>query len=228
MEDQSIILYSSLAAILLFLAFKFLFLSKTRHKNLPPSPPSLPIIGHLHLLKPPIHHALLKLSQKYGPIISLKLGSCRVVVIFSASAAGECFTKNDINLANRPKSLYGKYIEYDNSTLTHSPYGDHWRNHRRISTLEIFSPSRLNAFLQVRKDEVRRLLLKLSTTAGHGFARVELKSMFVDLTFNNLMRMVAGKRYYGGDEDVTNYEEAMQFKELIAQILQVCPKLVFN
>ncbi|GLU10740.1 hypothetical protein SLE2022_275260 [Rubroshorea leprosula] len=77
MEDQGIILYSSLAAILLSLAFKFLFLSKTRHKNLPPSPPSLPIISHLHLLKPPIHHALLKLSQKYGPIMSLKLGSCR-------------------------------------------------------------------------------------------------------------------------------------------------------
>ncbi|GLT28875.1 hypothetical protein SLA2020_037780 [Shorea laevis] len=45
--------------------------------------------------------------------------------------------------------------------------------------------------------------------------------MFVDLTFNNIMRMVAGKRYYGGDEDVTNYEEAMQFKELIAQIFQI-------
>ncbi|GKU97640.1 hypothetical protein SLEP1_g10760 [Rubroshorea leprosula] len=222
MEDQDIILYSSLAAILLlFLAFKFLLLSKTWHKNLPPSPPSLPMISHLHLLKPPIHHALLKLSQKYGPIISLKLGSCRVVVISSASAAGECFTKNDIILANRPKSLYGKHIEYGHSTLSQSPYGDHWRNLRRISTMEIFSQSRLNALLQVRKDEVRRLLLKLSTTAGHGFAKVELKSMFVDLTFNNLMRMVAGKRYYGGDEDVTNYEEAMQFKELIAQILQI-------
>ncbi|GLU10744.1 hypothetical protein SLE2022_275300 [Rubroshorea leprosula] len=87
--------------------------------------------------------------------------------------------------------------------------------------MEIFSQSGLNALLQVRKDEVRRLLLKLSTTAGHGFAKVELKSMFVDLTFNNIMRMVAGKRYYGGDEDVTNYEEAMQFKELIAQIFQI-------
>ncbi|GLT28876.1 hypothetical protein SLA2020_037790 [Shorea laevis] len=119
MEDQSIILYSSLdASLLLFLAFKFFFLSKTRHWNLPPSPPSLPIIGHLHLLKLPIHHALLKLSQKYGPIISLKLGSSRVVVISSALAAEECFAKNDIILANRPKSLYGKHIEYDHSTLS--------------------------------------------------------------------------------------------------------------
>ncbi|GLT34330.1 hypothetical protein SLA2020_088510 [Shorea laevis] len=119
MEDQSIILYSSLAAsLLLFLAFKFLFLSKTRYRNLPPSPTSLPIIGHLHLLKLPIHHALLKLCQKYGPIIFLKLGSCRVVVISSALAAGQCFPKNDIILPNRPKSLYGKHIEYDHSTLS--------------------------------------------------------------------------------------------------------------
>ncbi|GLT28874.1 hypothetical protein SLA2020_037770 [Shorea laevis] len=217
MEYQTL-LYSFLSA-LLFLAFKFLFLSGKRRKNLPPSPPSLPIIGHLHLLKPHAHRALRDLSNKYGPIISLQIGSYFAVIVSSASLAGECFTKNDVILADRPKSLTGKHLAYDHTTVVTASYGDHWRNLRRITSIEIFSSSRLNKFLGIRMDEVRQLLLKLSSNSRQDFARVELKQMIVDLTFNNVVRMVMGKRYYG--ESVTHYQEAKRFKELIAEGTQI-------
>ncbi|GKV16726.1 hypothetical protein SLEP1_g27325 [Rubroshorea leprosula] len=219
MEDH-IILYSSLFALILLLAFNFLFLSRKRYKNLPPSPPSLPIIGHIRLLKLPTHRSLRSPADKYGPIISLRFGSRPVVVISSALAAKECFTKNDIVLANRPKSLTGKHVGYNHTTVVTSSYGDHWRKLRRITSIEIFSSSRLNKFLGVRRDEVRRLLVKLSHNSRQDFTKVELKSMIVDLTFNNIMRMVAGKRYYG--ENVTDeYEEATRFKKLIEELIQI-------
>ncbi|GLU01563.1 hypothetical protein SLE2022_188690 [Rubroshorea leprosula] len=219
MEDH-IILYSSLFALILLLAFNFLFLSRKRYKNLPPSPPSLPIIGHIRLLKLPTHRSLRSPADKYGPIISLRFGSRPVVVISSALAAKECFTKNDIVLANRPKSLTGKHVGYNHTTVVTSSYGDHWRTLRRITSIEIFSSSRLNKFLGVRRDEVRRLLVKLSHNSREDFTKVELKSMIVDLTFNNIMRMVAGKRYYG--ENVTDeYEEATRFKKLIEELIQI-------
>uniref|UniRef100_A0A2N9EU92 Cytochrome P450 n=1 Tax=Fagus sylvatica TaxID=28930 RepID=A0A2N9EU92_FAGSY len=93
-----------------------------------------------------------------------------------------------------------------------SPYGDHWRNLRRIGALEIFSTNRLNMFLGIRKDEVKHLLWKLSRNSCQGFAKVELKSMFSELTFNIIMRMVAGKRYYG--EDLKDEEEARKIQEV--------------
>ncbi|MBA0674387.1 hypothetical protein Goari_015989 [Gossypium aridum] len=37
-------------------------------------------------------------------------------------------------------------------------YGNHWRNLRLIFAIEIFSSSRLNSIITVRKDEVQRLL----------------------------------------------------------------------
>jgi isoflavone 2'-hydroxylase len=101
-----------------------------------------------------------------------------------------------------------------------SPYGDHWRNLRRISSLEIFSTNRLNTFLGIRRDEVKRLLRKLSRNSREDFAKVELKSMFSDLTFNSIMRMVAGKRYYGYGEDVKDEEEARQFKEIMKEAFE--------
>ncbi|KAI9156147.1 hypothetical protein LWI28_001295 [Acer negundo] len=46
--------------------------------------------------------------------------------------------------------------------------------------------------------------------------KVELRPLLTELTFNNIMRMVSGKRYYC--EDVTNDEEAKQFQEIIAEV----------
>lgn len=220
MEDTILaLLYTiSLSFItLLLFALKLLPSTSSPYKNLPPGPPSLPIIGHLHLLKLPVHRTFRRLSHKWGPIFSLRFGSRRVVIVSSPSAVEECFTKNDIVLANRPQLLVGKHIGYNHTTLAASPYGDHWRNLRRISTIEIFSSSRLNMFLGVRKDEIRRLLHKLSRNSVRGFAKVELKSMFSEMTFNIIMRTVAGKRYYG--DDVAHEEEARRFRAIMKEII---------
>ncbi|KAF4349326.1 hypothetical protein G4B88_003158 [Cannabis sativa] len=152
------------SSIFILIILFFLFQTKKRHrcgdKNLPPSPPSYPILGHLHLLKPPIHRTFRDLSRKYGAILLLRLGTRRIVVITSPSIVEECFTKNDVVLANRPRYLLGNY---NNTTMTTSSYGDHWRNLRRISTIEIFSSSRLNSFWGIiRRDEIKRLLFKLA------------------------------------------------------------------
>ncbi|KAL4323596.1 hypothetical protein GQ457_11G004840 [Hibiscus cannabinus] len=211
--EEATILYSSLSIIFLLFSLNLLFRSRKHPQNLPPSPPSLPILGHLHLLKLPVHRFYHSLSQKYGPIFSLRLGSRLLVVVSSSTAAEECFTKNDVVLANRPKLIMGKYFGFNYTTVTTSPYGDHWRNLRRIGAIEIFSSSRLNTFVSIRKDEVRRLLVKLSRNSRRGFARVELKPMLHDLTLNNIMRMVAGKRCDG--DEATGEDEGRAFKEVI-------------
>ncbi|KAB1215879.1 Cytochrome P450 81D1 [Morella rubra] len=100
MED--ILLYSSLSLLVLLVAFKLSIQSRKPPKHLPPSPPSLPILGNLHLVKKPLHRTFHRLSQKYGQIFSLRFGSRLVVIVSSPSLVQECFTKNDIVLANRP------------------------------------------------------------------------------------------------------------------------------
>ncbi|KAL2455740.1 Cytochrome [Forsythia ovata] len=213
---ESTWLYTALSIFLGVLAFKFW---SSRKSNLPPSPaPALPFIGHLHLLKQPLHRTFHRFSQKLGPIFSLRFGNRLVVVVSSPTAAEECFTKNDIVLANRPRSLKSKYLGYNNTSLASAPYGEHWRNLRRFSTVEIFSSSRLNMFLSIRQDEIKLLLQKLYRNSRSDFSKVELKSLFSELSFNIIMRMVAGKRYFGEDEDS---EEAKHFRELIDQAFEL-------
>nr|QWK52410.1 cytochrome P450 81D22-1 [Isatis tinctoria] len=186
--------------IFFFLSCKHLFGRWQCKFNLPPSPAwSLPVIGHLHLLKPPLHRTLYSLSQSLGgaPIFRLRLGNRVAFVVSSFSLAEECFTTNDIVLADRPKFTFGRLVEYNCTTMATTSYGDHWRNLRRIGAIEIFSSHRLDKFLSIRKDEIRHLILCLSNNSLHGFAKVELRSLFGNFNINNILRMIAGKRFYG-------------------------------
>lgn len=218
MEMENLLLYLCVSLTTFILALIFLLRSP---KNLPPSPPfSLPLIGHLYLIKRPVHRTLQSLSEKYGPVFSLRLGSHLVVVISSPSIVKECFTVNDIVLANRPLSNITKHLTYNNTIFSASPYGEHWRELRRISILEIFSATRLNVFLETRKDEIKRLLCKLRSGSNNKFVRVEMESMFMELTSNIVMRMVAGKRFYG--EDVSDAEQAREFRGIVKQVMANC------
>ncbi|KAK6125330.1 hypothetical protein DH2020_040928 [Rehmannia glutinosa] len=155
--ELTLFLYTfSLALFFTFLIFKHS--SKNQHHHLPPSPaPAIPVIGHLHLLKPPLHRTFHRFSQKHGPIFSLKLGTRCVVVVSSLKLVEECFTVNDVIFSNRPLGLVEKYIGYNQTTMAGAPYGQHWRKLRRLGAQEVFSSARLNAFSHIREDEASNL-----------------------------------------------------------------------
>ncbi|XP_065873250.1 cytochrome P450 81Q32-like [Euphorbia lathyris] len=205
-------LYSILTFLFLFFAYKILLI----RKKLPPSPIAFPILGHLHLLllnpNRPLHRTFHNLSQKFGPIISLRLGFQQVVLVSSTSAAEECLTKNDICFANRPLLTVGKYFGYNYTSLTNAPYGEHWRNHRRLTSLQMLSSNQLNKYSGIRRDEIKTMLKKLYQVSSNGFGKVELKPLFLELTFNTVVQTVTGKRYGG--------EKAKQLKEIIEQVLK--------
>ncbi|XP_027156739.1 isoflavone 2'-hydroxylase-like [Coffea eugenioides] len=70
--------------------------------------------------------------------------------------------------------------------------------------------------MSISKDEIRRLLIKLSKKSLQNFARVELKSKSSELSFNIIMRIVCSKRYFGLDED-EEHHEAKLFRDLIEE-----------
>ncbi|XP_043714428.1 cytochrome P450 81Q32-like [Telopea speciosissima] len=214
MEVQVLSFYYCLLFLALFFISKLLIL---RGKNLPPSGPlCLPVIGHLYLFKKPLYRTLARISGSYGPIIILRFGSRRVLVVSSPSVAEECLTTNDIIFANRPRLLVGKYLGYDYTIIPWAPYGDHWRNLRRITTVEIFSSTRLQMFSNVRISEVHSLLRRLAADdTGESFKTVDMKSMFFELTLNFMMMMIAGKRYYGNN--VSDLEKAKRFREIVKE-----------
>ncbi|KAI3465301.1 hypothetical protein Pfo_021964 [Paulownia fortunei] len=206
--------------VVVFLLILRHFLVNQQRHNQPPSPPSLPLIGHLHLVKEPLNQTLQALSAKYGDILSLQLGVRKVLLVTSPAAVEECFTKNDIIFANRPSTLSTKHFSYNYTTISIAPYGDHWRNLRRLAALEIFSPSRISMFTSTRRRELMLLLSELlrDSKLGGGSTKVDLKSKFIELAFNVLSMTIAGKRYYG--ENVEDAEEARRVRFIMREMLE--------
>ncbi|KAI3513043.1 hypothetical protein L1887_20368 [Cichorium endivia] len=210
--------YVYVSFLLLIASYIFTSLFRRKSSNLPPTVfPTLPIIGHLYLLKAPVYRTFAKISAKYGPILLLRFGSRRVLLVSSPSAAEECFTKNDIVFANRPHMLYGKIIGNNYTSLVWSDYGDNWRNLRRIASIEILSIHRLNELHDVRADEGRLLIRKL---LSHSSSPVDVKLVFYELTLNVMMRMISGKRYFGGDIPEVE-EEGKRFREILDETFKL-------
>ncbi|KAL8131105.1 cytochrome P450 81Q32-like [Apium graveolens] len=213
MESMSLYLY--LLVVLFTIAALYLY-TRLSNYNLPPTPfPALPIFGHLYLLKKPLHKTLSGLSKKYGPVFYFLYGSRRVLFVSSAAAAEECLTKNDIIFANRPNLIFGKYIGNDFTSIVWSGYGDHWRNLRKLCSLEILAPHRLQKLSSIRIEEVKSMVKHLYKVSGGEMQVVETKPFLFEMMFNVLTRMIAGKRYYG--EESKNSEEAKRFQDIIKE-----------
>ncbi|XP_020095830.1 cytochrome P450 81E8-like [Ananas comosus] len=220
--------YLSLSiAVLLILIIKFSFASaKNNNKKLPPSPPSLPIIGHLHLVKRPLHHGLATISVRYGPVLLLRFGSRRVLVVSSRAAAEECFsTDNDVAFANRPRVPSLKLFTNGFTLLPFANYGPLWRNLRRIATGEVLSAHRLTASAASRAEELRGLVKRMfldwkaqNKSDESSFTKVEMKSRLFDLALNVMMRMIAGRKYtFSQGEGVGGSEAAKRFRMMVEE-----------
>ncbi|WCJ17994.1 cytochrome p450 81d1 [Euphorbia peplus] len=206
------ILYSIVLFLILYIITNHF---RNKIQNFPPSPfPTLPIFGHLHLVKKPLHRCLARLSQKYGPVLLLQFGHRRVLLISSPTAAEECFTKNDTALANRPRILIGKHFGYNFTSIIWAPYGELWRNLRKLSSIEILSSNRLQLLSNVRHEEVKLMMGQLYRNKNE---IVDLKAAFFELMLNLMMRMIAGKKYYGAN--VEEVEEVERFKKMVHDTL---------
>ncbi|XP_074279115.1 cytochrome P450 81Q32-like [Silene latifolia] len=218
MDLYYVSILSTFLLTLFFFVTKHYLPIKTRHGKWPPAPPSRRIIGHLHLIKQPLHRSLQQLSSTYGSIYFLKLGFVPTVVISSPNLVEECFTRNDIILANRPRRRTGKHLNYDWTTLGSVPYGPLWRDLRRLASLELFSTVRLNMLSEIRAEEMRSLVKGLFVVGKEGCVKVELRPRFSELTFNIIMRMVTGKRYFGGEVGV---EESKVFRDIVREVFEL-------
>lgn len=161
------------AIILFLLPFFFLFLKTKKKKKmeegikLPPCPPKLPFIGNLHLLGKLPHRSFEKLSKKYGSVMLLQLGSVPTVIISSSETAKAILTTNDLDCCTRPASSGGNKFSYNGIDVVFSPYGDYFKEMKKVFVSELLSMKRVQSFAYAREAEVDKLITCLSQQANY-------------------------------------------------------------
>lgn len=160
---------TSLLLLIISVSIFIKHLMKNTATNLPPGPPKLPIIGNLHQLiriNTVPHRRLAELAKLYGPIIHLRLGEVPTLVISSADLAAEVMKTHDAVFCSRPLLMVAKELFYGASDIGLAPYGEYWRQARKISVLELFTAKRVQSFRSIREEEAVELMNDLRSMDG--------------------------------------------------------------
>uniref|UniRef100_A0A452Y0X2 Uncharacterized protein n=2 Tax=Aegilops tauschii subsp. strangulata TaxID=200361 RepID=A0A452Y0X2_AEGTS len=192
------------ALLLLSLIILLLHLATTskqaKAKRLPPSPPALPIIGHLHLVGDLPHVSLRSLSRTHAAdgLMLLHLGSVPNLVVSSPRAAQAVMRTNDHLFASRPPSRIADALLYGwSSDIAFSPYGEHWRQARRLVTTHLFTVKKVQSFRIARQQEVKVVISRIREAAAASVA-VDLGEVVNTYANDVVCRAVSGK-FFGAE-----------------------------
>ncbi|WMV16446.1 hypothetical protein MTR67_009831 [Solanum verrucosum] len=200
-----------LTILLLIFTVKLLFkkiLAKKPTLNLPPGPWKLPFIGSIHhLIASQLpHHTLRDLAKKHGPLMHLHLGEIPTIVISSPRVAQEVLKTHDIAFTNRPELLSVKVLTYNCSDIAFAPYGNYWRQMRKLCTLELLSAKNVVSFASIREEEAFNLVQDVESKSG---SIINLTEKIYALTNAVICRAAFGKR---------RKEESAYFMSLIKEL----------
>ena len=144
-----------LTLLTILLTWSLWWLHRHHHRTQrPPGPIALPIVlPHLMALMwagHPMHRVLHNLSQRYGPLMGLRLGSRRVLVASTPAAARLVLQTHDNVLSGRTPTMAAKLF-YGSpglgvSDILFSQPGPYWKLMRQISSAQLFSTTCVRAF----------------------------------------------------------------------------------
>ncbi|KAI3423629.1 uncharacterized protein J3R85_010825 [Psidium guajava] len=194
------------AAALFLIALKW-------RPNLPPSPKALPVLGHLHLLGPLIHHSFRDFAACHGPLISLRLGSVLCVVASTPDLARELLKTHELTFAARKHNAAIDHLTYK-SAFAFAPYGPYWKFIKKLSQTELLGARTLNQFLPIRTSELRHFIRALYDKSLSSES-VNITQELVKLANNIISQMMLSIRSSGMDS------QADEARTLVREVTQI-------
>nr|CAB3494052.1 unnamed protein product [Digitaria exilis] len=184
--------------------------------RLPPGPWQLPLIGSLHHLLLSrhgdlIHRTLRDLSRRHGDLMLLRLGSVPTLVVSSAEAAKEVTRTHDAAFASRHLTPTLAVFSVGGRDVLFSPYGELWRQLRRVCVLELLSARRVRSLRRVREEEAAALLRSVaaSCSAASGAAVVDVGERICRAMNDTVVRSAIGGRCARRDEFLRELHRAV-------------------
>ncbi|KAI3921338.1 hypothetical protein MKW92_037542, partial [Papaver armeniacum] len=157
------------------------------------------------------HMYFANLTNKYGPIIKVKLGSNLVIVLSSAELAEVVLKEFDSTFANRFPTIAGMVISYGGSDMGFAN-GLQWRNARSFCVREILSKDTLNSFSTLCRQEIRRTLRSL-------YAKVNTPVLLRQEIHMSMLNMILNMLLGGTFNDEEKIRIGLEFGRVAAEVV---------
>ncbi|XP_020595363.1 cytochrome P450 89A2-like [Phalaenopsis equestris] len=206
-------LFFSLSGVIVF----FLF-SSFSHSKLPPGPPAAPIIGNLFWFRRSFNlqhldSLLHDLRARYGPIVTLRIGSVPVIFVTDASLAHKALIEHGATFSGRPTPLpAARFLSSNQHIISAASYGPIWRLLRRNLVSETLHPSRISLFEDGRRWAFDLLSQRLRAQSETGDGIVVPRDSFQYAMFCLVVLMCFGEKF---DEKVIREIEIAQRNYLL-------------
>ncbi|KAL2926212.1 Cytochrome P450 98A2 [Bienertia sinuspersici] len=195
------VIFIPLFLIFLFLAYNLY--QRFRYK-LPPGPTPWPVVGNIYDVKPVRFRCFYEWAQVYGPIISFRLGPELNIVVSNAEFAKQVLKEHDQNLADRYRKPSGRFTK-DGKDLIWADYGPHYVKVRKVSTLALFTPKKVEALRPIREDEATAMIESLfnyCTNSENKGKPLNIRKHTGIMAFNNITRLTFGKRFINSNGEL--------------------------
>ncbi|XP_072997812.1 cytochrome P450 89A2-like [Typha latifolia] len=134
-----------------------LFHAKGGKPPLPPGPPFIPLLGNLLLLRHSVNlqniePVLRSLRARYGPVITLRVGSRPFIFVADRALAHRALVSHGAIFSDRPVAVAtARLFSADGHIISTAPYAPLWRLLRRNLIAEILHPSYVKVFSSGRR-----------------------------------------------------------------------------
>lgn len=130
-------------------------------------PGGVPLFGNLAELGSLPHRHLMTLTDTYGSLIQLKLGSWKTEVVHGYQANKEVFLKNGKNSSSRPDFRSYKHYGHGKS-LSFQPFNQLWQQQRKVVSRTINNFISSGLVTELANTQMKSLVDKWETKANHG------------------------------------------------------------
>ncbi|GAQ79651.1 Cytochrome P450 [Klebsormidium nitens] len=166
--------------------------------GIPPGPTPWPLVSSLGgLLVSPQHFDewSLKMGRLYGGVFSIWNGGELVICATSQEAIKEVLFTKDKDFASRPPVSDRVAYTVGSKSIEMAPYGDYWRQVRKLSVVHLFSHKAVAGNTVVRQEETEALICNLKRECAEKGGFVEPRNHVARAMLNTMMRPLFGVRF---------------------------------
>lgn len=127
----------------------------------------------------------------------LHLGQVPTLVVSSAEMAREIMRTHDLIFSSRPFIKAASNLLNGTLDLAFAPYGEHWRQVRKLCTLHLLSTKKVQSYRLAREEEVAFMIRRISQSSLLPDP-INLSEIFFSFTNDMLCRVVSGKFFREG------------------------------